>query len=285
MRPTPSRFFAATAAAATAALTIPTAQAASINPPTAHTSAGALWGSNFENRPAVLGGLFKDSVRSESTAIMGASKIATGRGCYHSRHCLKITQPAPTRTPNSNDIGRYQLAAKDQDVTNGQDRWYGWAIKYANGWDLTQIRDDRQYFLDTGGFRYTSTDANGPGGNLTNVLVNGQPQWQTGINTSSTVGGATTGLIQLGPVRAGKWVTFVQHVLWSTGHDGKVEWWRNGRKKGEYNGRTFSVPNPRAEFRLGIYEGTSVNVDRTLLYDNVKIGTSYAAVNPRPRRR
>ncbi|MBA3529820.1 MAG: heparin lyase I family protein [Propionibacteriaceae bacterium] len=243
-----------------------------------------LWGSDFENSPAILGGMFKSSVRSESTAVMGSSTVLNNSTtCYRGSRCLKITQPAPTRTSNTDDIGRYQLGANTGNASEGQDRWYGWALQYAPGWDISQLASGRQYFLGTGGFRYTATSANGPGGNLGathNAADANKPYWYSSIDLASIVGGTKVGGMFLGPIVVGQWVTFVQHVRWSTGSGGNVEWFRDGMKMGEYNGPTFGQTSP-AEFRVGIYEGTNVNADRTILYDNVRIGTSRAAVDPR----
>jgi hypothetical protein len=35
-----------------------------------------------------------------------------------------------------------------------------------------------------------------------------------------------------------------------------------------------------AERRIGVYEGTGVTEDRTVFWDNDRIGTSFAAVDP-----
>jgi hypothetical protein len=225
-------------------------------------------------------------VRQQGTAVMGSSSVLNNpTTCYQGSSCLQITQPAPTRTSNSNDIGRYQLAAALPAAVDGTDLWYGWAMKYSPNWDATQIDHTRSYFLGTGGFRYTSTPRNGPGANLgawENPAAGNVAYWRSGLDLTSSVGNMSTGATWLGPVVTGRWVTFVEHVRWSTRSDGTMEWWRDGVKMGQYDGATFGSksPPPKAEYRLGIYEGTKVDVDRSIYYDNVRVGTSYAAVDP-----
>lgn len=91
------------------------------------------------------------------------------------------------------------------------------------------------------------------------------------------------------PLPRGRWIDFVAHVKWSTDEeDGFVELWLDGTKQ------TFSVNGQQRLYsqtieddqegvqtiptnyrRLGIVPG-----DVTIYHDEVKVGTSYAAVAP-----
>jgi len=92
------------------------------------------------------------------------------------------------------------------------------------------------------------------------------------------------------PLARDRWVDFVVHVKWSMDEDGFVELWLDGRRQ------TFSVNGlqrlpmqtieddqldgvqtiPTNYRRRGIFPGAI-----TIYHDEVKVGTSYAAVAPR----
>lgn len=240
-------------------------------PVAAASSAGVLWGSNFEDGNL---GIYK-TVRTEGSGTRGSHVITTERARTGARS-MKITLPAST---SGGTIGRYQLVAGMPLGTNGQDRWYGYSLSLGNDWDLGQILDSRSYFLGGTGFRYTGTPANGPGSNLDATVVNGAAQWLTGTNLASTVGSDHVGEAVLGRVTVNQWSDFVFHMKWSTGSDGLREVWRDGVLVGRYSGPTLGL-NSTFEHRIGLYQGTAVNQTRTMYVDNHRVGTSYAAVDP-----
>ncbi len=240
-------------------------------PVAAASSAGMLWGSNFEDGNL---GIYK-TVRTEGSGTRGSHVITTERARTGVRS-MKITLPAST---SGGTIGRYQLVAGMPIGTNGQDRWYGYSLSLGSDWDLSQILDSRSYFLGGTGFRYTGTPANGPGSNLDATVVSGSAQWLTGTNLASTVGSDHVGEAVLGRVTMNQWSDFVFHMKWSTGSDGLREVWRDGVLVGRYSGPTLGL-NSTFEHRIGLYQGTAVNHTRTMYVDNHRVGTSYAAVDP-----
>ena len=83
------------------------------------------------------------------------------------------------------------------------------------------------------------------------------------------------------PIRRGAWNDLVFHIRWSTGRDGFVEAWVNGRPwtQGKMYGPTLysSVSN---YLRLGLYRSPGVLTTNHVYYDEVRIGGSYQAVAP-----
>jgi hypothetical protein len=239
--------------------------------PTPTDPGTVLWGSDFENSDASV---YK-TVRKEGSGLRGTHAVTTERARTGSRS-MKMVLPPST---SSGTVGRYQLVTNMPNGVNGQDRWYGFSMYLGNDWNLNQIVDNRQYFLGMAGFRYTGTTANGPGSNIGGRESATGPVFSTGTNLAGTVGEFTAGRYLLGPVLSGRWIDVVTHVRWSTGGDGMRESWVNGVQMGRYDGATLGVASP-FEHRMGIYQGTQVNQTRTLYWDNHRVGTSYAAVDP-----
>ena len=83
------------------------------------------------------------------------------------------------------------------------------------------------------------------------------------------------------PVRRGAWSDLVFHIKWSTGSDGFVEAWLDGRPltPGRMYGRTLygSISN---YLRLGLYRGKGFLTTNHVYYDEVRIGDTYQAVSP-----
>ena len=160
----------------------------------------------------------------------------------------------------------------------GEDRWYGFSVYLGNDWDLTQVNNGRDYFMASlVGFRYTQTPDNGPGtGNWGGRVVDGVRLFS---GATILANGDDAGRISGMPLVKGQWVDFVQHIKWSRGSDGFREVWQNGVKLGRYDGVTVGTDSV-FEHRIGLYEGTQVNHTRTTYFDNHRVGTSYAAVDP-----
>ena len=90
--------------------------------------------------------------------------------------------------------------------------------------------------------------------------------------------------LDLGPIVSGRWMDFVCHIRWSTTSTNALrECWRDGVYMGA--SRTVNaVAGNRHYLRIGQYQETNIGHTRTTYFDNVRIGTSYAAVDPaRPR--
>ncbi len=83
------------------------------------------------------------------------------------------------------------------------------------------------------------------------------------------------------PIRRGEWNDLVFHIRWSTGNDGFVEAWLNGRpwtRKKMYGPTLY---NPVSNYlRLGLYRALGVPTTNHVYYDEIRIGDSYQAVAP-----
>ncbi len=92
--------------------------------------------------------------------------------------------------------------------------------------------------------------------------------------------GAGLDKIDLGPIVQNKWMDFVCHVRWSTTSTNALrECWRDGTYMGAST--TLNAVAANKHFlRLGQYQTTSIGHGRTTYFDNVRIGTTFAAVDP-----
>jgi hypothetical protein len=86
--------------------------------------------------------------------------------------------------------------------------------------------------------------------------------------------------MDLGPIVTNKWMDFVCHIRWSTTrHNALRECWRDGHYRGAKTSRN-AVDTRVHHLRVGVYQETSIRHTRTMYVDNVRIGTSYRAVDP-----
>ena len=86
--------------------------------------------------------------------------------------------------------------------------------------------------------------------------------------------------LDLGPIVTGQWMDFVCHIRWSTTANNALrECWRDGEYMGSRTSLNAVDTNPHT-FRAGQYQTTEVDHARTTYVDNVRIGTSYLAVDP-----
>ncbi|MBT3290353.1 MAG: hypothetical protein HN380_23620 [Victivallales bacterium] len=84
----------------------------------------------------------------------------------------------------------------------------------------------------------------------------------------------------------GKWVDWVFHVRWSTGKDGLVDVWKNGKKIVSDRGRNCGPGDFADYFKFGIYKwpwqnppekAPSTVTQRTLYIDEIRIGGKTAS--------
>ncbi|HSN89247.1 MAG TPA: polysaccharide lyase [Thermoanaerobaculia bacterium] len=83
------------------------------------------------------------------------------------------------------------------------------------------------------------------------------------------------------PVSRGNWIDLVFHIRCSTGSNGFVEAWLDGRPftEGKMAGPTLYSPDSNY-LRLGLYRPKGVQTTNHVFYDEVRIGESYRAVAP-----
>jgi hypothetical protein len=85
------------------------------------------------------------------------------------------------------------------------------------------------------------------------------------------------------PIQKGKWVDLMFHIRFSTGSDGFVEAWRDGESFKSSSGATrltgTNMYNSQPNYlRLGLYRGRGQTQTNTFYYDEIRIGTTKAAV-------
>jgi hypothetical protein len=249
------------------------------------TGAGTqLWGSDFETLSGVatpnnLGSyrtLYRAIQHDYDSTVKCSIETSTERARTGTRS-LKMTVGASAPTGG---VGRCLPTANFANARQGTDLWYGISV-YLDNIDLSQVSGGRQFFFDGQGFRYTNTGANGPGAAMIGDRDTTGPFWRSGMNLSGTVGDFKAGSRTVCRLVNGQWLDMVQHVHWSAGSDGVYETWCDGVKVGPaYTGPTLMSSGLTAERRIGVYEGTGVTEDRTVFWDNDRIGTSFAAVDP-----
>jgi polysaccharide lyase-like protein len=83
------------------------------------------------------------------------------------------------------------------------------------------------------------------------------------------------------PIRLGTWIDLVFHIRWSTGRDGFVEAWLDGRPFTGGKKYEPTLYSPVSNYlRLGLYRGKGVPTVNRVYYDEVRLGDSYQAVAP-----
>ena len=185
------------------------------------------------------------------------------------------------------DVPSRRLVYPEPDLrwNSGDDAWYGISVYVDEDWDLSQIADTREHFLAMFGMRWTdlSGSANGPGNGIgmDRVAGNSVPHFVADRETRGwNYRNPGNDRVDLGLVVKGEWIDFVTHIKWSASPDGGVrEYWRDGKLVGSSTDQNMGT-DAEVHHRMGIYQGTAVDHDRTLYWDNHRIGSSYAEVNP-----
>ena len=92
--------------------------------------------------------------------------------------------------------------------------------------------------------------------------------------------------VSLGATTTGVWIDLVVFVRWSlTPGGGHVTAWRNGVQVADYtppsSPTVYPVPTrPSVYFKTGYYRDAAITTDATVYADQVRIGGSFAAVDP-----
>src|SRR5207302_810153 len=81
-------------------------------------------------------------------------------------------------------------------------------------------------------------------------------------------------------VARNKWYDFVYHVKWSSGSDGLMEVWLNGKKVGSRQGPTLYT-GINCYFKLANYH-TAFGAASSVIHDRVVRGTAWNAVSLTP---
>lgn len=179
------------------------------------------------------------------------------------------------------------------DAKGTVDQWYGFSMYYDPAdWKLSELSgsqwDDPFSWRTQGanGSLNLSSDTNDSDSVSGQTVHNySTPHFSLRRNTVLNQSGFYKdgkGLdkIDLGPVVLGKWMDFVVHVRWSTTSTNAVrEAWRDGVYMGKKT-TLNAVDTNVHHIRVGQYQATNIPHARTSYFDNVRVGTSYAAVDP-----
>ena len=242
-------------------------------PPREAPSVGApIWEARFEDgsftayRTALL----------EGTGFRATRAVTTERARTGLRSAKLVMPPS-----DGSSVGRHSSVFGGPIMGAGDEYWFGVSMYIGEDWDLSKLSGS-SYFAHILGFRWQrdSDKYNGPGSGINAELVDGSPVFLSRVTTGDV--GGDTGLLELGPVVKGQWIDWVIHVKWSTGSDGFRYYYRNGALVGEHHGRNMYQDLPISH-RFGLYEGDQVDHTRTLFWDNHRMGTSYAVVDPSTR--
>lgn len=211
-----------------------------------------------------------------------ASKETVDSPARTGDRAMRLVMPASGGATN-----RSQLQTPNRLLfRSGDDYWYGISLYLGDDWELDadQLAEDGAAFAALFSFRWEaiSQEANGPGSGIILNRIDGEPHF---VSVRETRGweypdDAGDDLIDLGPAVTGRWTDFVMHIRWSDAPDNALrEYWRDGRLMGRSTNQNMGTDSPIIN-RMGLYEGTEIDHERTLYWDNHRIGNSCAAVNP-----
>jgi Polysaccharide lyase len=106
--------------------------------------------------------------------------------------------------------------------------------------------------------------------------------WPTGIHLRGSAsslpltGSVTPNFdIVVGPVVRNQWYDFVYHIRWAYDATGLMEFWCNGKKLGNYSGRTLYGTSNGVYAKLCLY---GVQPQNSINHDRVKIGPTWKSV-------
>lgn len=199
--------------------------------------------------------------------------VSTPTRSETSLRSMRVHMPAGARREQA--IAKHLWTPDDK---GSVERWFGLSLYIDPDWDLSQVDTSSERFLSLVSFR--TEGANG------SMNVSGESDGHMALRRNSTFvwpDGLSYDKIDLGPMTKGKWIDLIFHIKFSTTTTGALrEVWRDGVLMGSKTSRN-TVDTLQHYFRVGVYQGPGVTDDRTTYFDNVKIGASYAAVDPAPQ--
>lgn len=230
------------------------------------------------------------------------------RNARNKTSCKIVMQPGSQRLAMSSrgDPSPPFQGQWTPDGVGSIDHWYGWSMLYGSDWGSTTTLNAE----NTGtiwnapiawrmsptvignGSMNVSGDENDSNGSA-NTPVSSTPRtlYLRRNSVLDQSGYWTDGLgldkIPMGQVVVGQWMDFVVHVRWSTTTTNALrEVWRDGVLMGRKTSMnavmidTATKMSDSHSWRIGPYQETVITHTRTQWFSNIRIGTSYAAVDP-----
>jgi Polysaccharide lyase len=194
------------------------------------------------------------------------------------------------RDPPLHNGSRAELGAEDPVEPRAVERWYGFSIFLPSSWVYDQAPEIVMQWHQVGG-----DCTRGCSPPLALITHKGQFWISQNWQNTHTPGDWTFSTTPIGAYETGRWIDWVVHVKWSTGSDGVLDIWKDGRAVtgfyGKY-GRTddFGDQVHGNYVVLGIYkwpwsQGKPSDTTRRVMYvDEVRTADargSYEAVKPR----
>lgn len=203
------------------------------------------------------------------------------------RYAVRITL-APGDMAASKE--RAELKVGDKDVERlrgrqGREMWYGWSLLIP----AEYVHPPGKQFQILGQWHHRPKEAAPPG---VRSQVTGPPPLTVHLTSQNRrdllmlIGHSSPKppprTLGIQPIRRGAWNDLVFHIKWSTGRDGFVEAWLNGRPwtQEKMYGPTLYHSSTSNYLRLGLYRAPGVPTTNYVYYDEIRIGDSYRAVAP-----
>jgi hypothetical protein len=212
---------------------------------------------DFEHSPTDCGFFEQAKVPGRATLVPVAR---TGRTAVRLH-----TEPGDNRVNGSDDWERNDLALSPEatDCAEGKQAWWAHSVLFP---------DD--YVDAPGGATIMDFHHTGSRGNA-NFHFNAM---RTGLRLHGFGGSRTNPVeyrVELGPLRRNLWYDLVYHVRWSSGTDGFMRAWINGKKVLAYSGPTL-YRGMQCYLKLANYH--SPTPASSVIHDRVLRGTSARAV-------
>ncbi|HVR07228.1 MAG TPA: polysaccharide lyase [Thermoanaerobaculia bacterium] len=195
-----------------------------------------------------------------------------------------------TLAPGDRGAGkpRSELKIADKEIERahgrqGSEIWYGWSLLIPIGY-----ADPEDQFQILAQWHHRPSAPTSPTDRPT---VTGPPPLalyldaDAGQETLSLVARATSAspprTLATRQVRRGAWIDLVIQIRCSTGSDGFVAAWIDGKPftAGSMKGPTLYTPTANY-LRIGLYRGKGVQTTNSVYIDEVRVGDSYQAVAP-----
>lgn len=222
------------------------------------------------------------NVKSATCGLLNFDTTRTRNGLGRSLHILMKGKSATgtSATQREQPSSKYTWNVDDKGTT---DLWFGSSVWLGSGWYKDSMTTSKWATFHS----WRSSAANGSMNTEIHPASDGVPHFWLRRNTVySWPDGLGTDMMDLGPVPygangtdGGRWTDFVFHIRFSTTSSNALrEAWVNGIYKGRKTSMNAVAGTHR--FRAGVYQTTSIPQTRELWWDQVKVGTSYADVDP-----